>query len=168
MSKDIAVARWDQPLLFAGDAERDEVMARITNAHVEGRISADQMNDLFDRAQAATQVRDLTKVCAGLPELPVPRPGLARRAGAWLGSHWGYPLIPAGGLGAIWGAALAVSTAHRALLAAAYTDIDGNYWPAQYGPRNMTMLHWTGFFGSLVLGAAVMAWGVAWLARRHA
>jgi uncharacterized protein DUF1707 len=55
---------------LASNADRERTVARLAEAHVDGRLSVDELDDLTGRAHAARTVADLDAVVAGLPPLP--------------------------------------------------------------------------------------------------
>ncbi len=61
---------------LASTADRERVVARLAEAHVDGRLSVDELDELTGRAHSARTLADLEVVTAGLPRLPAPaRPG---------------------------------------------------------------------------------------------
>ncbi|HEY3764539.1 MAG TPA: DUF1707 domain-containing protein [Gaiellales bacterium] len=57
---------------LASTADRDRVVARLAEAHVDGRLSVDELDELTGRAHAARTLADLEVVTTGLPRLPTP------------------------------------------------------------------------------------------------
>ncbi len=67
----------DAPRLRAGDADRDRILAILTDAHAAGRLDADELAERQDLALAARFSDDLDLLVVDLPEagssaLPVP------------------------------------------------------------------------------------------------
>jgi hypothetical protein len=62
---------------LASNADRERVVARLAEAHVEGRLTVEELDELTGRAHAARTLADLQVVVAGLPHVPAPRPTAA-------------------------------------------------------------------------------------------
>jgi DUF1707 SHOCT-like domain len=73
----VADYRGMEPTL-ASTADRERVVARLAEAHVEGRLTVEELDDLTGRAHAARTLEELDIVAAGLPQAPAgppaPRP----------------------------------------------------------------------------------------------
>ena len=63
------------PLLRAGDADRDAVVERLHAAHAEGRLTTEELTERLDAALAARTLGDLLPLTS---DLPVPAAELAR------------------------------------------------------------------------------------------
>jgi hypothetical protein len=55
---------------LASNADRERVVARLAEAHVEGRLTVDELDERSAAAHAARTLRDLDLVVAGLPRAP--------------------------------------------------------------------------------------------------
>jgi Domain of unknown function (DUF1707) len=55
---------------LASNADRERTVSRLAEAHVEGRLTVDELDDLTGRAHTARTVADLDTLVAGLPPLP--------------------------------------------------------------------------------------------------
>jgi hypothetical protein len=81
---------------LASDAERSSVVERLQQAHIEGRLSSDEVADRIEaalrartRGDLAALLNDLPSDPAQAPVVPVPQPALpARRAGSSLAAAW--------------------------------------------------------------------------------
>lgn len=62
---------------LASNADRERVVARLAEAHVEGRLTVDELDELTGRAHAARTLADLDLVVSGLPRPPAPMPAAA-------------------------------------------------------------------------------------------
>jgi Domain of unknown function (DUF1707) len=62
----------DEPVL-ASNADRERVMARLSDAHVEGRLTVEELDERVGAAQAARTLQDLDLVVANLPPPPAER-----------------------------------------------------------------------------------------------
>ncbi len=63
--------------MLASNADRDRVVARLSEAHVEGRLTVEELDQLTGAAHSARTVADLDQVVAGLPGPPaVADPGV--------------------------------------------------------------------------------------------
>jgi hypothetical protein len=60
-----AIARTEH--LRAGDADRDQTIAALSEAHVEGRLSAEEWNARLDRASVAATYGELDELTRDLP-----------------------------------------------------------------------------------------------------
>jgi hypothetical protein len=87
----------ERPGIRVDDAERGETESRLRDAHVEGRLTLDELSDRLEQCWAARTREDLDRLTEDLPPLadPVPvgpappdrrGPGVADRAGKALGS----------------------------------------------------------------------------------
>ncbi len=124
---------------LASDAERDEVVARLQSAHVEGRLDDAELADRLEAALAARTRGDLASLLIDLPTdapggavVPVPEPVLPAQRGddsmaaawaAWAVASsvtfvvWLIVFVTAGGVypwflwvAGPWGAVLTVKT----------------------------------------------------------
>ena len=63
---------------LASNRDREEVVARLAEAHVEGRLTVEDLDRLTGEAHAARTLADLDLVCANLPgaepAAPAPAP----------------------------------------------------------------------------------------------
>jgi hypothetical protein len=59
---------------LASNADREQVVARLAEAHVEGRLTVEELDHLTGEAHAARTLRDLDLVCDNLPGVQVARP----------------------------------------------------------------------------------------------
>lgn len=66
------------PAPRASDAERDSVVARLSTAAGEGRLTLDELADRVDRALAAVTRADLAPLLADLPAEPASGPPAAK------------------------------------------------------------------------------------------
>ena len=57
----------DDGSTLASNADREQVVARLAEAHVEGRLTVEELDHLTGEAHAARTLRDLDLVCANLP-----------------------------------------------------------------------------------------------------
>lgn len=57
---------------LASNADRERVVARLAEAHVDGRLTVEELDDLTGRAHTARTLADLDGVVAGLPHPPAP------------------------------------------------------------------------------------------------
>lgn len=55
---------------LASNADRDRVVARLSEAHVAGRLTVEELDQLTGAAHSARTVGDLDQVVAGLPGPP--------------------------------------------------------------------------------------------------
>lgn len=55
---------------LASTADRERVVARLAEAHVEGRLTVEELDELTGRAHAARTLEELELVAAGLPQAP--------------------------------------------------------------------------------------------------
>jgi hypothetical protein len=62
---------------LASNTDRERVVARLAEAHVEGRLSVEELDRLTGEAHAARTLGDLDLVCADLPGGEVARPDRA-------------------------------------------------------------------------------------------
>jgi hypothetical protein len=62
---------------LASNSDRERVVARLAEAHVEGRLTVGELERLTDEAHAARTLADLDLVCADLPGAELARPGRA-------------------------------------------------------------------------------------------
>ena len=95
----------DRRSILASNADRERVVARLAEAHVDGRLTVDELDHLTGEAHAARTRSDLDLVCANLPAVgvapPVPAEGDARRpfTGGQIGGATALTLlVPAGRL----------------------------------------------------------------------
>jgi len=65
----VADYRGMEPTL-ASTADRERVVARLAEAHVEGRLTVEELDELTGRAHAARTLEELDAVAAGLPQPP--------------------------------------------------------------------------------------------------
>jgi len=69
-------AGMDDSSILASNADRERVVARLAEAHVDGRLTVDELDHLTGEAHAARTRSDLDLVCANLPAVgmapPVP------------------------------------------------------------------------------------------------
>ena len=63
----------------AGDADRDQTIAAIAAAHVEGRLSVEEWHSRLDRASVATTFGELDELTRDLPAAP-PGEAIQRQA----------------------------------------------------------------------------------------
>jgi hypothetical protein len=85
----VADYRGMEPTL-ASNADREHAVARLAEAHVEGRLTVEELDELTGRAHAARTLDDLNAVVAGLPRPPAavaPAAPPAARAGAYSGGQ---------------------------------------------------------------------------------
>lgn len=73
----------EHPQLRVSHADRDEAVARLTDAYTEGRLDQREFDDRLECALAARAAGDLTSLLADLPSAGPARP--SRRAGDSLG-----------------------------------------------------------------------------------
>jgi hypothetical protein len=62
---------------LASNIDRERVVARLAEAHVEGRLTVEELDRLTGEAHAARTVADLDLVCADLPGAQLARPEAA-------------------------------------------------------------------------------------------
>jgi DUF1707 SHOCT-like domain len=55
---------------LASNTDRERVVARLADAHVDGRLTVEELDELTGRAHAARTLADLDVVVAGLPRMP--------------------------------------------------------------------------------------------------
>ena len=71
------------PRLRAGDGDRDAVAEQLREAHAEGRLTIEELEDRLDKTYAARTFADLAPLTADLPPRPfgasVPRPAEVAR-----------------------------------------------------------------------------------------
>ena len=67
----------DDGSTLASNADREQVVARLAQAHVEGRLTVEELDSLTGEAHAARTLGDLDLVCANLPGTAVARPAAA-------------------------------------------------------------------------------------------
>ena len=79
-----------QARLRAGDRDREEIADRLRDAHVEGRLSAAELNERLDAAYAATHVDELPQLVADLPPVR-PAPSADRRPAPRRSGRWPFP-----------------------------------------------------------------------------
>jgi Domain of unknown function (DUF1707) len=60
---------------LASNNDRERVVARLADAHIEGRLTVDELDRLTGEAHAARTLGDLDLVCAHLPGGQVAAPG---------------------------------------------------------------------------------------------
>lgn len=56
---------------LASNADRERVVARLADAHVEGRLTVEELDQLTGAAHSARTLRELDLVVANLPRAPV-------------------------------------------------------------------------------------------------
>lgn len=91
---------------LASNADRERAVARLAEAHVEGRLTVEELDELTGRAHTARTLDDLDAVVAGLPRPPAVPPAApppAPRAEAYTGGQIAQAvaltvLVPAGRL----------------------------------------------------------------------
>lgn len=67
---------------LASNADRERVVARLAEAHIDGRLTVEELDHLTGEAHAARTLRDLDLVCANLPAagvVPPTAPAVAER-----------------------------------------------------------------------------------------
>ncbi len=64
----------DERSTLASNTDRERVVVRLAEAHVEGRLTVDELDRLTGEAHAARTLGDLDLVCAILPGAEVARP----------------------------------------------------------------------------------------------
>ena len=64
----------DEGSTLASNADRERVIARLAEAHVEGRLTVEELDRLTGEAHTARTIGDLDLVCADLPGTAVARP----------------------------------------------------------------------------------------------
>jgi hypothetical protein len=105
----------------ASDGDRETVAGRLRDAHAEGRLTMEEVQERLDATYAAKTLGELALVTRDLPtEPPGSATGLAQRSGAEVEGRWH-------GMKAIWG-----SWASAALVTTviwALTDPGGYFWP---------------------------------------
>jgi hypothetical protein len=62
---------------LASNSDRERVVARLADAHIEGRLTVEELDRLTGEAHAARTLGDLDLVCANLPREEILRPGRA-------------------------------------------------------------------------------------------
>jgi Domain of unknown function (DUF1707) len=62
---------------LASNTDRERVVARLAEAHVDGRLTVEELDRLTGEAHAARTLGDLDLVCANLPGAAVARPARA-------------------------------------------------------------------------------------------
>jgi uncharacterized protein DUF1707 len=62
---------------LASNTDRERVVARLAEAHVDGRLTVEELDRLTGEAHAARTLGDLDLVCANLPGAAVTRPARA-------------------------------------------------------------------------------------------
>ena len=62
---------------LASNSDRERVVARLAEAHVDGRLTVEELDRLTGEAHAARTIGDLDLVCANLPGAEVARPASA-------------------------------------------------------------------------------------------
>ena len=67
----------DDASTLASNADRERVVARLAEAHVEGRLTVEELDHLTGAAHAARTLSDLDLVCANLPAVGVAPPARA-------------------------------------------------------------------------------------------
>ena len=71
------------PRLRAGDGDRDAVAEQLREAHAEGRLTMEELDDRLGKTYAARTFADLAPLTADLPPRPfggsVPRPAEVAR-----------------------------------------------------------------------------------------
>ncbi|MEU7816186.1 DUF1707 domain-containing protein [Pseudonocardia sp. NPDC049154] len=87
----------DRPGIRVGDVERGEVEIRLRSAHVEGRLTLDELSDRLEECWAARTREDLARLTEDLPPdadaVPVEPARPARReAGKGVADRVGKPL----------------------------------------------------------------------------
>ena len=76
--------------MLVSNADRERVVARLSDAHVEGRLTVDELERLTGAAHTARTRRDLELVVANLPGPPVAATGpgpIARTPGPYTGGQ---------------------------------------------------------------------------------
>ncbi len=63
---------------LASNSDRERVVARLAEAHVDGRLTVEELDRLTGEAHAARTIGDLDLVCANLPGAEVARPAPAQ------------------------------------------------------------------------------------------
>jgi hypothetical protein len=74
--------------LRASDADRDQVVARLRDEFVAGRLSHDTFLHRMDVVLQTRRQADLPAMVADLPAPPVPAPPAARSLAGWLSGTW--------------------------------------------------------------------------------
>ena len=67
----------NEPPTLASNSDRERVVARLAEAHVEGRLTVEELDHLTGEAHAARTLSDLDLVCANLPAMGVAPPARA-------------------------------------------------------------------------------------------
>ena len=67
----------DDGSTLASNGDRERVVGRLAEAHVDGRLTVEELDHLTGEAHAARTLRDLDLVCANLPGAAVARPAAA-------------------------------------------------------------------------------------------
>jgi hypothetical protein len=62
---------------LASNTDRERVVARLADAHIEGRLTVEELDRLTGEAHAARTLGDLDLVCANLPGAAVAGPSRA-------------------------------------------------------------------------------------------
>jgi hypothetical protein len=60
----------NSPEMRAGDADRDQVIARLRDAFAEGRLTQSEFDDRMNQAHQAKTIGDLAPLTADLPTSP--------------------------------------------------------------------------------------------------
>lgn len=81
----------DRQDMRVSDAERQEVVDRLSTALGEGRLDLEEYDDRVQSAYQAKTYRELTPLTADLPGLPVPTPMSETRAAAARPGRTGEP-----------------------------------------------------------------------------
>jgi hypothetical protein len=64
----------DDSSTLASNADRERVVARLAEAHVDGRLTVEELDHLTGEAHAARTLSDLDLVCANLPAVGIAPP----------------------------------------------------------------------------------------------
>jgi hypothetical protein len=67
-------ARMSDGSTLASNRDRDRTVARLADAHIEGRLTVEELDRLTGEAHAARTLADLDLVCANLPGGEVAEP----------------------------------------------------------------------------------------------
>jgi hypothetical protein len=67
----------DKSSTLASNADRERVVARLAEAHVDGRLTVEELDHLTGEAHTARTLSDLDLVCAHLPAVGVAPPARA-------------------------------------------------------------------------------------------
>ncbi len=65
------------PDLRASDADREQTVAVLREHALAGRLTVDELDERCEAAYGATTLRELARLQADLPAVPVPRPAAA-------------------------------------------------------------------------------------------